>query len=215
MNTTIEGSAANTTTARQFVTATRGEVAAITFLGGPFPHDEHMAVALAEASDPQFALDMAPRLVAFSQDVDRVVDSTGRDIAVTYVGHSYGGSILGTAEALGLTADRTVYVAAAGAGFGVDDPSEWHNRNPDVLRFAMTAPGDPIQLVQGIPGGRHGADPDDMPGVIRLATGHYDDGRLMAGPAAHGDVINCVKSDSWRNVLAVITGDQNRIRRAG
>ena len=134
---------------------------------------------------------------------------------MTYVGHSYGGSILGTAEALGLTADRTVYVAAAGAGFGIDDPSEWHNLNPDVVRFAMTAPGDPIQLVQGIPGGRHGADPDDMPGVVRLATGHYDDGRLMAGPAAHGDVINCVESDSWRNVLAVITGDQDRIRRAG
>lgn len=212
MNTTIEGSAANTRTARQFVAATHGEVAAITFLGGPFPQDEHVAVALAEAADPRFAIDMAPRLVAFSHDVDRVVDATGRDIPVTYVGHSYGGAILGTAEALGLTADRTVYVAAAGAGFGVDDPGDWHNRNPDVVRFAMTAPADPIQLVQGIPGGPHGADPDDMSGVVRLATGRYDDGRLMAGPAAHTDVINRTDSDAWRNLLAVIAGDREHIQ---
>ena len=114
---------------------------------------------------------MAPRLVAFSEDVDRTVDATGRPIAVTYIGHSYGGSIVGTAEALGLTADRTLYVAAAGAGVGVDDPGDWHNRNPDVLRFSMTAPGDFIEAVQGIPGGPHGADPDEMNGVIRLATG--------------------------------------------
>jgi hypothetical protein len=73
-------------------------------------------------------------------------------------------------------------VAAAGAGVGVDDPSEWHNRNPDVLRFSMTAPRDFIEAVQGIPGGPHGADPDEMPGVIRLATGYYDDGRLMGRP---------------------------------
>ena len=37
MNTTIEESGANTKTARQFVWATRGEVATITYLGGPFP----------------------------------------------------------------------------------------------------------------------------------------------------------------------------------
>ncbi len=37
---------------------------------------------------------------------------------VTYTGHSYGGSIFGTAEALGLTADQTMYVAAAGRGLG-------------------------------------------------------------------------------------------------
>ena len=73
---------------------------------------------------------------------------------MTYVGHSYGGSILGTAEALGLTADRTLYVAAAGAGFGVERPDDWHNRNPHVLRFSMTAPTDPIQLVQGLPAAR-------------------------------------------------------------
>ena len=212
MNTTLEGSAANTATARRFVSATHGEVAAITYLGGPFPAADNLVAALAEAADPRFALDMAPRLAAFSADVDRTVDATGRQVPVTYIGHSYGGAILGTAEALGLTADRTLYVAAAGAGFGVDDPGDWHNRNPDVLRFSMTAPGDPIQLVQGLPGGPHGADPDEMPGVIRLATGHYDDGRPMAGPRAHTAVIDCPASDSWRTILAVITGDREHIQ---
>lgn len=213
MNTTVEGSAANTQTARRFVSATRGDVAAITYLGGPFPRGNPVT-GIVDAANPRYALDMAPRLVAFSEDVDRTVDATGRPIPVTYIGHSYGGSILGTAEALGMTADRTLYVAAAGAGVGVDDPGEWHNRNPDVLRFAMTAPGDFIEAVQGIPGGPHGADPDEMPGVIRLATGHYDDGRLMAGPNAHTDVLNG-PSDAWRNILAVITGDSETLHQSG
>jgi hypothetical protein len=215
MNTTVEGSAANTDNARRFVAATRGEVAAITYLGGPFPHGGNVVAALAKAADPHYALEMAPRLAAFSLDVDRTVDATGRQVAVTYVGHSYGGSILGTAEALGMTADRTLYVAAAGAGVGVDDPGDWHNRNPNVLRFSMTAPGDVIELVQGLPGGPHGADPDEMRGVIRLATGYYDDGRPMAGPRAHTDVIDHSASDSWRTILAVITGDREHIQLAG
>jgi hypothetical protein len=214
LNTTIEGSAANTQTARRFVSATRGDVAVITYLGGPFPRGSNVATALVDAADPRYALDMAPRLVAFSEDVDRTVDATGRPVPVTYIGHSYGGSIVGTAEALGLTSDRTLYVAAAGAGVSVDDPGDWHNRNPDVLRFSMTAPGDFIEAVQGIPGGPHGADPDHMPGVIRLATGYYDDGRLMAGPHAHTDVLNR-PSDAWRNILAVITGDRETLHEAG
>ena len=213
LNTTIEGSPANTATARRFVSATRGDVATITYLGGPFPRGNPVT-GLVDAANPRYALDMAPRLVAFSEDVDRTVDDTGRPIPVTYIGHSYGGSIVGTAEALGLTADRTVYVAAAGAGVGVDDPSDWHNRNPDVLRFSMTAPGDFIEAVQGIPGGPHGGDPDEMPGVIRLTTGHYDDGRLMAGPQAHSDILNW-PSDAWRNILAVITGDCETLHQAG
>jgi alpha/beta hydrolase family protein len=214
MNTTITDSAANTTTARRFVSATRGEVAAITYLGGAFPRGDNIAAGVARAADPRYALDMAPRLVAFSEDVDRTVDATGRDIPVTYIGHSYGGSIMGTAEVFGLTADRTLYLAAAGAGVGVDDPSDWHNRNPDVLRFSMTAPGDLIEAVQGNPASPHGADPDEMPGVIRLDTGDYDDGRPMAGPRAHTDIVNA-PSDSWRNILAVITGDSATLHKTG
>ena len=214
MNTTIADSTANTTTARRFVSATRGEVAAITYLGGPFPGGDFIADGVVDAADPRYALDMAPRLVAFSEDVNRTVGATGRDIPVTYIGHSYGGSILGTAEVFGLTADRTLYLAAAGAGVGVDDPTDWHNRNPDVLRFSMTAPGDLIEAVQGFPTSPHGADPDQMPGVIHLPAGNYDDGRPMAGPQAHTDIVNA-PSDSWRNILAVITGDSQTLHKAG
>ncbi|KUI23266.1 alpha/beta hydrolase [Mycobacterium sp. GA-1285] len=206
LNTTINGSAANVGTARRFVSATRGDVAAITYLGGPFPRGDNVVSGLAAAADPRYALAMAPRLVAFTEDVDRTVDSTGRRIPVTVIGHSYGGSIVGTAEALGMTSDRTMYVAAAGAGVGVHDPADWHNRNPHVLRFSMTPPADFITAVQGIPGGPHGADPDEMPGVIRLPAGRYDDGRPMAGPGAHSDVLNA-PSDAWRAILGVITGD--------
>lgn len=205
LNTTIAGSAADTETSRRFVTAGGGEVAMLTYLGGPFPTGE-LAAGVIDAGKATYALDMAPRLVAFSEDVERVVNATGRDIPVTYIGHSYGGSILGTAEELGLTADRTMYVAAAGSGVGVEDPDDWHNRNPEVTRFSMTAPGDWIEAVQGLPISPHGADPDSMPGMIVLDTGRRLDGSVMAGPAAHSAVIN-EPSDAWHNILAVITGD--------
>jgi len=132
-------------------------------------------------------------------------------VPVTYIGHSYGGSILGTAERFGLTADRVIYAEAAGAGVGVHAPTDWHNRNPAVLRFSITAPGDLIGLVQGVPFGPHGADPDRMPGVIPLAAGRRLNGWPMIGPATHSDVIN-EPSDAWCNVLAVITGDREHIR---
>jgi uncharacterized protein YukE len=209
LNTSILDSADKTDTARRFVGAGGGRVAMITYLGGPFPTGD-LATGLFHAAEPRYALDMAPRLVAFSEDVDRTVDATGRRIAVTYVGHSYGGSILGTAESLGLTADRTIYVEAAGAGVGVHDSGDWHNRNPDVLRFSMTAPGDPIAAVQGFPAGPHGADPDELPGVIRLDTGRRLDGTPMFGLAAHTDVLT-EPSDAWHNILGVITGDRGLI----
>lgn len=203
VNTTIEGSAANTATARRFVTGSGGEAAMITYLGGPFPQVHNPLAVLLDAADPDRALDMAPRLVAFSEDVERTV---GPGVPVTVIGHSYGGSIVGTAETLGMTSDRTLFLAAAGAGVGVDDPAQWHNRNPDVVRFSMTAPGDFIELVQGIPGGPHGADPDEMAGVIPLTAGRYDDGSFVAGFGAHSGMLNR-PSDSWRTILAVITGD--------
>ncbi|OBF11740.1 alpha/beta hydrolase [Mycobacterium sp. ACS4331] len=205
LNTTVLESDSNVRTARRFVAAGGGDVAMITYLGGPFPTGNDVVSGVLDAAQSRYALDMAPRLVAFSEDVERTVDATGRHIPVTYLGHSYGGSILGTAERLGLTADRTVYVAAAGAGVGVESQNDWHNRNPDIERYAMTAPGDWIEAVQGRPGSPHGADPDEMAGVWRLATGRRLDGTEMSGLRAHGDIVN-EPSDAWRNLLAVITG---------
>lgn len=210
LNTTMDSSAEDVATARRFVAGSGGDVAMITYLGGRFPTGP-LVSGLLDAADPRYALEMAPRLVAFSEDVDRTAGTLDRPVPVTYIGHSYGGSILGTAERLGLTADRVVYVEAAGAGIGVHEPSDWHNRNPAVLRFSMTAPGDLIELVQGIPFGPHGADPDEMPGVLRLAAGRRLTGWPMFGPTTHSDVLN-EPSDAWHNILAVITGDRDRIR---
>ncbi len=210
LNTTMETSADDVATSRRFVGGSDGNVAMITYLGGRFPTGE-LAAGIADAADPRYALDMAPRLAAFSEDVKRTVDSLDRPVPVTYIGHSYGGSILGTAERFGLTADRVIYAEAAGAGVGVQSPADWHNRNPAVLRFAMTAPGDWIGIVQGIPAGPHGADPDAMPGVIPLAAGRRLNGWPMAGPATHSDVLN-EPSDAWSNILAVIAGDRQHIR---
>ncbi len=206
LNTTFEGSADDVATARRFVAGSGGDVAMINYLGGRFPTGPLMA-GVADAADARYALEMAPRLVAFSEDVERRAGST----PVTYIGHSYGGSIVGTAERFGLTADRVIYVEAAGAGVGVRNPQDWHNRNPAVLRFSMTAPGDPISLVQGIPFGSHGADPDRMPGVVRLAAGRRLTGAPMTGPSAHSDVLT-EPSEAWHNILAVIIGDRAHIR---
>ena len=69
----------------------------IIYLGGPFPTGP-LSAGVLRAADPRYAQEMAPRLVAFSEDV-RPSNRAG-GIPVTYIGHSYGGSILGTAERL-------------------------------------------------------------------------------------------------------------------
>ena len=211
VNTTIEGSAATTATARRFVS------------GHP---RRRRGDHLPRRTVPPGA---RSRRRCCSRPPTRAAHSTWRPawwpsartstarwprgVPVTVIGHSYGGSIVGTAEALGLTVGPHAVPGRRRAGVGVDDPSDWHNRNPDVLRFSMTAPGDFIEAVQGIPGGPHGADPDEMPGVIRLATGYYDDGRPVAGWDAHSGMLNR-PSDSWRTVLAVITGDSETLHHA-
>lgn len=208
VNTTVVSSTSNLETTRRLVEAGKGDVAMLTYVGGPFP-DADTIPEWPNAADPSYATAMAPRLVAFSEDVNRVADSLGNDVSVTFIGHSYGGSVLGTAESMGLTADRTLYVAAAGAGVGVDDPSDWHNGNPDVVRYAMTAPGDWIETLQGVGYGLgpHGADVDEMPGVIRLETGNYADGTPLEGWDAHSNIVN-KPSDAWNNMLGVITGSE-------
>lgn len=163
------------------------------YLEGDFPQ----GVA---AADKSYAAVMAPQLVAFGHEIDRAVAQSAPGTPVTYIGHSYGGAIVGTAEQLGLRADRIVHASSAGTGIyssGYTDP------NPNVQRYSMTAPGDSIAVVQSLPrdvglshipgfdqipgiphttdgqagnplGGLPGvSDPDKIPGVIRLDTGYY------------------------------------------
>lgn len=148
---------------------------------------------------------MAPGLVDFGRELDAELAARAPGTQTTFIGHSYGGSVLGTAEQLGLRADRVVYASSAGTGAG---DGEWANRNPDVQRYSLTAPGDPIQLAQKYGASVHGGDPDSAPGVRRLDTGHYSDGGLVAGPDGHSKYLNDTGSTAFENIVAVITGDE-------
>ena len=66
---------------------------------------------------------------------------------LTVLGHSYGGSIVGSAEAHGMVVDRVVHISSAG-GY-VSDVHEYAAGECGTRRFSMTDPDDPIQLVQG------------------------------------------------------------------
>ncbi|MGW5521691.1 alpha/beta hydrolase [Gordonia sp. NPDC003950] len=171
---------------------------------GPFraPFDG-LDVASDTSVDPHYAQEMAPRLVAFGQALDAEIASTAPGASTTFVGHSYGGSVVGSAEQLGLRADNVIFASSAGTGV-FDAP--WDNANPNVARYSLTAPGDPIQTVQSLPGNPHGSDPDSEPGVTRLDTGFYGDGSPVEGVGGHGDYWNDPQSDAFAAMVEVIRG---------
>ncbi|WKG03855.1 alpha/beta hydrolase [Mycolicibacterium sp. HK-90] len=201
------------------------------YMGDDFPQD------LAKAADPAYAASMAPKLVSFGHEIDRAVGAGAPGTPVTYIGHSYGGAIVGTAEQMGLRADRVLHASSAGTGIL---SGEYTNPNPDVQRYSMTAPGDPISAVQSLPrevtdnpwveslpwiphtadgqvgnplGGLPSAtDPDEIPGVTRLDTGYYGSGdradQVIVGQDAHGEYWNDPESDAFRNMVAVINGGE-------
>ncbi|SIR88168.1 alpha/beta hydrolase [Williamsia sterculiae] len=154
------------------------------------------------ASNPVPAARMASDLVAFGRALDREVAAHSPGASTTVLGHSYGGSVVGSAEQQGLRADRVVYASSAGTGVFLGG---WQDADLRVQRFSMTAPGDPIQYVQELPW-PHGGDPDDASGVTRLDTGHLSDGRLVTGLHGHGDYLHDPGSDGFRNIATVIGG---------
>jgi hypothetical protein len=195
------------------------------FDDGTLPLREHvLAAAYRDAADvagPRLAAEVAGLRIALP----------GPACDLTVVGHSYGGSVVGSAEAHGMRADRVVHVASAGT-YTAHPVAE-----PGVEHFSMTAYDDPIRLAQGhdlddtasrwkavtpwplhpaaplvqdaaklVAGDPsqvgHGADPDLAPGVVRLDTGRYDTGRLVHG---HSDMFT-PGSTAFRNLLAVMTG---------
>ena len=176
------------------------------YMNGNLPQD-----LITEAPFPGDARSMAPELVEFGKEVDRQVAANSPGTPVTYIGHSYGGSVVGSAEQLGLRADRVLYASSAGTGV-YDGP--WNNANPDVQRFSMTAPGDMIGATQSIDQGvnPHGSDPDEMLGVTRLDTGYYSPGdsehpgEVVFGPDGHGDYWNDRDSTAFRNMVGVVSG---------
>ena len=161
-----------------------------------------------DAFDTTPATQMAPGLVEFGRDLDRTLAAVAPDAATTYIGHSYGGAVVGTAEQLGLNADRVIYASSAGTGV-LDGP--WRNPNPDVQRFSLTAPGDPVHFSQSLGGTQHGGDPDSTPGVRRLDTGFYGSderrGEVVWGPDGHGNYWNYPLSGAFENMVKVVRGE--------
>lgn len=229
-STNLNGSASNTKAAIELADQSGSPV--FLYMGDDFPQD------LGKAADPSYAASMAPKLVSFGHEIDRAVGAGAPGTPVTYIGHSYGGAIVGTAEQMGLRADRILHASSAGTGIL---PGEYTNPNPNVQRYSMTAPGDPISLVQSLPrdvvdngrfdlpswvpqtvegqlgnplGGLPSAtDPDKIPGVTRLDTGYYGregphHGEVIVGQNAHGEYWNDPDSDAFHNMAAVISGGE-------
>lgn len=203
--TNVAGMVGEYTRAYDFVSNAypRGSLVVITYLGGPMPQD------LIEAVDSSYAVNQAGALRSFAAGIDRPDGAM-----VTVVGHSYGGSVVGAAEHAGMVVDKVVHVESAGAGPGVNGVEDY--AAPATPRYSMTAPGDPIGLFQGVHVGSwgHGADPDTLPGVVRLDTGRVDandpNSPLLEGSSAHGGVFTR-GSTAWTNILNVMTGQDAKL----
>jgi hypothetical protein len=203
--------------AESFVDAAGGELAVVVWAGAASPSGW---VQEAWASWSQIA---AESLAAFTFDLR---NQLGDDVTLTLAGHSYGGAVVGYAETFDLEADRVLHIASAGMGSDVTGPEDY--TEPCRARFSMTAPGDPISYVQGMPyvpllG--HGADPDDFPGMHNLATGSLSDapgatddtglslddlgisGKTIEGVHSHSEIFY-PESDAWKNLLKVLLNQE-------
>lgn len=198
--TNLDMSHVNTDVAVDLVDAAVGRLAVIAFLDGEFPQD-----IMADAGNPRYAETMAPRLVRFCREVDRVIEIECPGAALTVVGHSYGGRIVGTAERLGLRADRVIYAESPDLGVGVTGPSDWRAPGP-VRRYTLTAPGDPVELLQVRFGLRRQWSHSDLgDGGARLDTGYFADGTPVYGTRGHGGVFDR-DCDAFRAMLTVMLG---------
>ena len=209
--TNLDMSHVNTDVVEDLVEAGDGRLVAVAYLDGEFPQD-----IMADAGRPHFAEAMAPRLVRFCREVDRVMEIECPGAALTVLGHSYGGRIVGTAERLGLRADRVVYAESPDLGVGVSGPADWRSPGP-VRRFSFTAPGDPVELLQVRFGLRRPWSTTDLSdGAVRLDTGyfagsgHHDDdnpphSELVYGTRGHGGVFDR-DCGAFRAMLAVMLG---------
>lgn len=117
---------------------------------------------------------------------------------LTVLGHSYGGTMVGAAERVGLACDRVVQVASPGAGPGVRSVEDYPGVDPlgrprSPQRFSLTAPGDPIRWAQrfeapwqvlpralglrlqrGFAGLSLGVDPERLRGITPLPAGTWE-----------------------------------------
>ena len=163
------------------------------------------------AIDSRLASQNAPRLTSFAAALDDELATAGPGVQTTVIGHSYGGTIVGTAEQLGMRADRVVYASAAGTGTLPGVP--WNNPDPDVARYSLTPPGDLIHYAQDLGALTHGGDPDDGDGVVRIDSGYlspdeHGHRQLLKGPDSHSAYLDDPGSDAFTAIADVILGDE-------
>lgn len=164
----------------------------ITWMGADLPDE-----VASDAPFNHYAKDAAPQLAAFTDQLHAEVQALGVEADIAVAGHSYGGSVLGTAAANGLRADRIFHIESAGGGVGVDSPDDYTNLDADDV-YVMTDDDDAINYSQGIGVGGigHGVDPDMMD-AHHVYTGDLEDGTEIEGAtASHSDVF-LEDSDAW------------------
>ncbi|MFC7401206.1 alpha/beta hydrolase [Citricoccus sp. GCM10030269] len=153
----------------------------------------------------------APRLAAFDAAADlEMASSRTKDVETTYVGHSAGGSLLGTAERSdhGLDSTNIVYVAPAGTGHEVSSPEDTSNEY--AHRYLIQTNDDPISWAQILGGGSQGgsflegSNPVGQMGAVRLESGFDTNGEVMSG---HTNYFND-GSTSAQNIEGVVYGNE-------
>jgi hypothetical protein len=201
--------------AADLVDESEGRLALVIWAFGEFPQ------GWVQGAITGYQRSLGRSLALFSHELRaELARELGPDNGVRMVaaGHSFGGAVVGAAERHGLDADVVLHIASAGMG-EVADPH--HYPEPERPRYSMTAPGDLIGLVQGLPlppGLGHGPDPDTFRCVVRLPTGNLPDdpaaldelgeplgeraGQLIDGFSSHSDVF-IRYSDAWWQIYQV------------
>jgi hypothetical protein len=176
-----------------------GPTAIIAWAGGVYP------ATIPEAISSSYERDLGPKMRSF---VEGVRVPAGSDLTVT--GHSYGGTVVASAERSGLRADRILYVSAAGLGQGVDSVAEFPSTRNTPHYTLMARNDGVVGLIQK--NFVHGASALHDGQVIRLETGFQDATDRSSGTIedtglkdAHSAVY-LEGSTSFDNIVGVITG---------
>ncbi len=204
--------------ALHLVQEAEGRLAMVVWAGGTFPK------GWIQGAFTHYHRRLGKALALFSHELRAEIDRVrgpGSGVRVVVAGHSFGGAVVGSAERFGLSADAVLHIASAGVG-EVSDPYDYPV--PDRPRYSLTAPGDLISYVQGLPGLPglgHGPDPDTFRCTLELPTGYLPDdpeapdefgeplggraGRPIGGVSSHSEVF-IRHSDAWWQIFRVFLG---------
>jgi Alpha/beta hydrolase len=196
--TSLDRYAGNAVRASQFAAA-QPDLAVVLWQNADFPDQplDHVVPPVSMWDRPVEAVQHQLRAHVFAAAYRDAADQAGPVLAhdleglrmaepvagadVTLLGHSYGGSVVGSAEAHGLVVDRVVHISSAG-GY-VTDVDQYAAGECGTHRFSMTDPDDPIQLAQGVGLGSAGQAAHALHDVAAVLPGPL---KPLAGPVVGG-----------------------------